>query len=533
MKKILIILILAAFSLNIIYAMPPHPRVIQEYSENNLLSLLSRQLVFDEQTGKNQAVSSFPSTGTRRILVLLAGFDDAPLDNISTDVFYDNLFTNGPEGNGLSWKKYYMDMSNNNLILEFDVYNVGNVANTHDYYGENTSGNPGSDAYPGRFVAEAVNSGDVNNSIDYSLYDNDGDGYVDAVIVIHQGQGEEYTGSAGINAYNIWSHRWNLSSANYFNNGSAGYNDIAVDTNNDGILEYDGVLIKDYAIQPEYLSSPGDTTIGVFVHEFGHILGLPDLYDTGYTTDGIGNWGLMSGGAWLGPDGNGSQPAPLSAWSRTQLGWLTVSTTAAQRIYPNSGFYLTNCYLFILILLLVILLILNTFTKRKFQKRILAPVVLFSLLFFATCGKKETVSSVNLADVEVSYKAQRITINEDEYLLVENKIKTADTWTEYLPGQGLLVYHLDDSLITDRYSANTINDYSINGKLGIRVVEADADNNLLDPDDGDTGSATDPFYYGNADTIQNFTANSGETTNFFIKNISGIGSVISFDVLVY
>ena len=74
MKKKLIIVILATISLSLISAMPPHPRVIQEYEENDSLPLLSRQMAIDAQIGKNQAVKSFPNSGTRKVLVLVVGF---------------------------------------------------------------------------------------------------------------------------------------------------------------------------------------------------------------------------------------------------------------------------------------------------------------------------------------------------------------------------------------------------------------------------------------------------------------------------
>ena len=118
-------------------------------------------------------------------------------------------------------------------------------------------------------------------------------------------------------------------------------------------------------------------------------------------------------------------------------------------------------------------------------------------------------------------------------LLAENKVRINDTWTEYLPGQGLLVYHIDNNLIAGRIANNNINDYSINGQFGIRVVEADSNNDLLNPADGEYGDATDPFYFGNVNSIHNFIANSGETAKFEVSNIGAIGSVISFNILSY
>ena len=128
---------------------------------------------------------------------------------------------------------------------------------------------------------------------------------VDAVSIVHAGIGEEAAGSGGTEETPdaIWSHHSYIASSG------------------ENARQTDGVTFSEYSIQPEYVHEPGDSTIGVFVHEFGHALGLPDLYDTTYATDGIGAWGAMATGAWLGPDGKGGAPAPLTSWSRVFLGW--------------------------------------------------------------------------------------------------------------------------------------------------------------------------------------------------------------------
>ena len=73
------------------------------------------------------------------------------------------------------------------------------------------------------------------------------------------------------------------------------------------------VKVNKYTIQPElYGTGTSISTIGVFAHEFGHALGLPDLYDTDYTSEGVGNWSLMAGGSWNYSGGNGgNRPAHL------------------------------------------------------------------------------------------------------------------------------------------------------------------------------------------------------------------------------
>lgn len=138
----------------------------------------------------------------------------------------------------------------------------------------------------------------INPVVDFSRYDNDGNGYCDGVVIVHPGRGAEFSGSTS----DIWSHKWGLS----------------------GAKRYDNVWVQNYSIQPEYWNVPGDMTIGVYAHEIGHLFGLPDLYDTDGSSQGIGKWSLMSGGSWNGTLGN--HPAYLDAWCRKRLGWATIET---------------------------------------------------------------------------------------------------------------------------------------------------------------------------------------------------------------
>lgn len=153
----------------------------------------------------------------------------------------------------------------------------------------------------------------------WDRYDHDGDGdfnepdgYIDHFQIIHAGQGEAVGGGAqGEDA--IWSHRWY---AYYINQGQTG-----PDFNQLGGTEIGdtGIWIGDYTMQPE------NGGLGVFAHEYGHDLGLPDLYDTSYLGESsVAFWGLMSSGSYLGPgkESLGTVPGDLLAWSKLQLGWL-------------------------------------------------------------------------------------------------------------------------------------------------------------------------------------------------------------------
>jgi immune inhibitor A len=162
-------------------------------------------------------------------------------------------------------------------------------------------------------------------------YDIDGDenfdepdGVIDHFQLVHAG-GDEAAGDPHQGTDAIWSHR---SGANLQAGGPLG---VGVDVGtNGGIFTSDqvpnnstGVWVYDYTVQPE------NGGLGVFAHEFGHDLGLPDLYDTSGNTGGAENntafWTLMSSGANIGdggPDGIGDAPTDMSAWERLRLGWL-------------------------------------------------------------------------------------------------------------------------------------------------------------------------------------------------------------------
>ncbi len=302
-NKILIITIIVILLLGLtssIFAIPPHPDLVEKYRSEGRLDELTEKLEEMKAIGMNKPyykadgrsnLQAVPTKGINNVLVIRVGFSNVGFNSVSTNTFYENLFVNGPNNDGFGWKQFYLDMSNGELELNFDVVYAGNAPNTHSHYGTGYT-------YVRDLVVWAINQ--VDPTVDFSNYDNDGDGYVDGVVLIHAEPGEETSGVDG----HIWSHRWSLTFP----------------------MTVDGVSVYDYSMQPEYKYSPGDSTIGVFAHEFGHLLGLPDLYDTSYNTKGVGKWSLMSGGSWNGPSGSsGARPAPLLAWEKDLLGWISIN----------------------------------------------------------------------------------------------------------------------------------------------------------------------------------------------------------------
>jgi len=294
--------------------MPPHPELKQRIKKGEMeppLFLINQKRYLAkgiEFPIRHPRSSVFPQgtgpTGSFKTLLLLVEFSDKTsqvnADYFDTLIFVDQLRT---------VRNYYKEVSYQNLdIVTVDLpSSLGwyTAPQTNVYY---VDGQNGFGDYPRnaqKLVEDLVDLADPY--VDFSQYDNDADGFVDALMVVHAGRGAEYTG----NPDDIWSHAWVLSSPRL----------------------KDGVYIYSYSIQPEYWISAPDMTLGVFCHELGHIFGLPDLYDYDQDSEGVGDWSLMAGGSWNGSLGD--SPAHPDAWSRVTLGFVDPIVVSANLIGVN------------------------------------------------------------------------------------------------------------------------------------------------------------------------------------------------------
>ncbi|WP_253272520.1 immune inhibitor A domain-containing protein [Arsenicicoccus sp. oral taxon 190] len=240
-------------------------------------------------------------------------------------------------GSGESFKDFYLKQSNGRFLAKGDVSDWVKVPYNEARYGSNKISDAAG-AWPfiqdsanawyaaqkaaGKTDAEIVAYLKQFDRIDRYDYDGDGDfnepdGYIDHFQAIHAGEGEEAGGGAqGDDA--IWSHRW------YAYSNNAGKTGPAVNKAGGVQIGNTGIWIGDYTTEPE------NGGLGVFTHEFGHDLGLPDLYDTQGGDNGTGFWTLMSAGSWLN-DGTvdiGSKPGYMGPWEKLQLGWLDYQTVS-------------------------------------------------------------------------------------------------------------------------------------------------------------------------------------------------------------
>ncbi|OPL19229.1 MAG: hypothetical protein AVO35_11665 [Candidatus Aegiribacteria sp. MLS_C] len=197
---------------------------------------------------------------------------------------------------------YYDDVSGGEVVLDIDIYPSGfNDSYTMDHqmlhYGDDGAYMEGACL----LLRDAVLAADQD--LDFSQYD--------AVIVIHAGSGQEadiYGDSPG----DIGSVFLTLTDLIYYLPGAG--------TGYQGIPTGDGVYVAEGMIVPEQESQDGFGlgVLGTIVHEFGHQLGLPDLYDTYTGRVGVGGWCLMGYGQWM---MSGYWPSAPSAWCRVYLGW--------------------------------------------------------------------------------------------------------------------------------------------------------------------------------------------------------------------
>jgi immune inhibitor A len=300
------LLLLLAFTVTGLRAMPLHPEIIEKMRREGTLA--GEAAYMDDLRARginnlegNMVYGIAPGmkilTTQRQSIVLIVDFDDNVADtgNYPASHFEDLLFSVGTFPTG-SMRDYYLENSYGDFEVVGEVSGWHRMPQDYSYY---VDGQRGFGDYPRnarKLTEDAVITADAY--VDFSQYDNDGpdgipdsgddDGYVDALFVVHAGPG--YETSHDLN--DIHSHAWTTTY------------DVPVD----------GVFVRRYSMEPE------DGHIGVFCHELGHVLGLPDFYDYGYDSRGAGYWSVMASGSW---GGGGITPVHFDAYSKSLLGFAT------------------------------------------------------------------------------------------------------------------------------------------------------------------------------------------------------------------
>ena len=270
-----------------------------------------------------QKMAKAPAMGSPKGLVILVNFQNYRYQEVNTQSAMNDLMNSDQytyDGAIGSVRQYFSDQSNGQYTPVFDV--IGPVTLPYDmaYYGGNANGVESADLRPGDMVVEACSIANELHNVDFTQYDNDKDGYVDFVYVLYAGMGEADGGAANT----IWPHAWDLESAEFFGNCSY---------NNEEQRIFDGMRVKNYACSGE-LSSIMEgqvatgitrTGIGTIAHEFSHVIGLQDLYDTSYGQNyknymTPGAWHIMDEGSY---NNNGKTPPSYTIYDKYYLGWET------------------------------------------------------------------------------------------------------------------------------------------------------------------------------------------------------------------
>ena len=356
---------------------------------NGQASIAKRQPV--AAAPKRLLINTFPTIGEPHSLVILVSFSDkqfklgSEAHELYTDMLNEEGFTyeNGADG---SARDFYIASSNGMFRPTFDVVGPVQLPNSSTYYGANKGGNDDMDRLY-EFVYDTFTLAD--SLVDYSLYDYDHNGYVDNVYIIYAGGGEADGGGAST----IWPHSYTYEEFGY------------------GSLVLDGIKMGSYACGNEIRGGSGGqiTGIGTFTHEFGHVLGLPDLYDVeyGYATFPPGAFDTMSNGSY---NNDMNTPPLFSAFERAELGWADYT-----ELNPST----------------------------------------------------DTIVTIpDLKDCNMGY---RISVKDKpgEFFVLENRQQTG--WDTYIPGHGMLMWHID--IDTLAWKNNTVN--TVASHQRVDIVEAD------------------------------------------------------------
>lgn len=348
------------------------------YLEYTPAEVSVKSIIAESNAGKNgvrrgsarykYSVSAFPTIGEPHSLVILVEYPDHGF-NVENPKEYFEEFLNGDnflkDGATGSCKKFYSENSFGAFVPTFDVYGPVMLKNPRRYYGG------GMEINANQMVVEAVEA--LDPEIDFSQYDHNDDGYVDSIYIIYSDKGEADGGPAE----SVWPFSWELEEEEIF-------------------LSADGVKFNTYGCSNELKNNGNMEGIGTFTHEFGHVLGLPDLYNTNssYDISTPCDWSLMDSGSY---NNDSRTPCNLSSFERYALGWLNADELVASGEYSLGNLSESN----------------NAFIMTTEE-------------------------------------------NVDEFYIAEYRLKKG--WDEYLPAEGMLVWHIEFN--QNAWDENTVNNNS-------------------------------------------------------------------------
>ena len=280
---------------------------VAEQSENSYNNNPRTRITVDK--GWN-GVPYFPHTGSPKALVILAEFSDTTFTIQNTKPVFTNYLMNeghftetayAQKRNYKGVRGYFKDCSYGKFTPTFDVVGPVKLPKPQAVYGA------GRNDRPDLLLEDACSA--VDNIVDFSQYDANGDGFVDLVYIIYAGHSANISGNKETD---IWPKSGTISISKTF----------------------DGKSIGRYGVSNELAGKENKKKeketingIGLFCHEFSHTLGLPDIYArqgsaaADQDNQGMEFWDLMDGGTAV---QGGRVPSPYLAWEREAMGWMTI-----------------------------------------------------------------------------------------------------------------------------------------------------------------------------------------------------------------
>jgi M6 family metalloprotease-like protein len=467
MKKQLLLLV--CFSISVIFAIEPPAKgvkvpagfaewkkeVEKSYSTGYYAEKFKDRAALRQQMAEGFIPKGVIAKDTIKVLTLLGNYSDvAP---VYTEQNFQTKLFDGPNSTG-TISQFYEEISYHQLHIVGKCIGWFGLPGTKYSYVDTTQGRS---VHGGpQFVYDLVQAADKTvNFADYiQYYDASGNPHIAFIAAIHPG------GDAAAGADNIWSHKWTFGVIT--DNQPYTTNDI--DPKSGKYVLIDG----NYALEPEMKGSKNTggaiSEIGVFAHEFGHTFGLPDLYDTDNSSEGIGEWCLMASGSWGGNGQTPETPTHMSAWCKQRLGWITPTVITSYQ---------------------------KDFTVSNVEQN---PIIY-------KMWKKNKTGSL-------------------EYFLIENR--QAIGFDKNIHGSGLLVFHVDDS-----QSSNTNENHywvdvvQADGKRDLNLNVNRGDGGDIYP--GTSNNTTLDYL-----STPNTNAYSKDTTYVSIRNIrtSQLNMVADFDI---
>lgn len=379
----------------------------------------------------------FPTTGKQNVLVILVEYKDLGFKYGSYDYFDRLLNEEGFSDFGAtgSVRDWMLENSGGRFDPHFDVYGPVKLPKMKNYYGADTFS--GMDVRAYEMVVDAMQI--LDDEVDFSIYDGNGDELIDNVFIIYAGPGD-------VGADAVWPHEAFISefkSTEYY---------------------FDGVKLEQYACACEHTyDAKRQDGMGTFVHEFSHVMGLPDIYGKGI--EGMlsftpKEWSILDSGAY---NNDGVTPPNYSCYEKAALGWLEF-----------------------------------------------LPL------------KEGNIEMPPLPESNVAYALP--TERENEFYFFENRQQTGND--EFLPGHGMLVWHVDYN--EDAWKAGDINNNEQH--QNVDLVEAD---NIKSEEsrDGDSFPGTAEIIGFGFETDPQLASWDGKPTEFEITEIrESEEGIISFKV---